>query len=322
MTDDAFHLTALDARRYDFGNALRGYDRARVDQFRDQVAEELERLSRANQELEVKARNFHEQLRAFRERDKALNDALISAQQLRGEIREQAQREAQLIIREAQGDAERSLEMLRGEIRRAEDDLQNLWRNRRSYVQQLRQLMERQLHDLDSADMMPPPTGITLPASEPQRELVREMRAEPRSEMRSEPRAEVRMEPRAESRAEFRIDPRTETPREIPAPVVREIQTPRETSAPPVRNPSIPQPFVEAPRVVSQPWATQPQQPLPPNVPTSSPVSTPSHAPLHPTQTFVQPIREEPSGTPQAIPPVQQRPSIPTPSWLDVVEGE
>ena len=86
MTDDGsqgFHLTALDARRYDFGNALRGYDRARVDQFREQVAEELERLSRANQELDQKARNFHEQLKSFRDRDKALNEALVSAQQLR-----------------------------------------------------------------------------------------------------------------------------------------------------------------------------------------------------------------------------------------------
>ncbi|MBC8088737.1 MAG: DivIVA domain-containing protein [Phycisphaerae bacterium] len=172
MTDDAFHLTALDARRYDFGNALRGYDRARVDQFRDQVAEELERLSRANQELEAKARNFHEQLRAFRERDKALNDALISAQQLRGEIREQAQREAQLIIREAQGEAERSLDALRGEIRRAEDDLQQLWRNRRGFLQQLRQQMERQLHELDGAEMVPPPPGLAAPL-EPNRDALR-----------------------------------------------------------------------------------------------------------------------------------------------------
>lgn len=309
MTDDAFHLTALDARRYDFGNALRGYDRARVDQFRDQVAEELERLSRANQELEVKARNFHEQLRAFRERDKALNDALISAQQLRGEIREQAQREAQLIIREAQGDAERSLEMLRGEIRRAEDDLQNLWRNRRSYVQQLRQLMERQLHDLDSADMVPPPTGVALPPAELQREVMRELRVEPRVESRVESRVEPRNEPRAELR--------NETPRDVP-PVVREFQTPREPSAPPVRDPSIPQPFVEAPRVVSQPWATQPQQ----SAPQTAPVQSSPHAQLKNTQTFVQPIREVPPASPQAAPPAQQRPSIPTPSWLDVVEGE
>src|SRR5438132_3328892 len=85
MIDEAFHLTPLDVRRYDFGRALRGYNPARVDQFRDQVAEEMERLTRINQDLDAKARSFHEQLRAFRERDKALNDALIVAQQLRSE---------------------------------------------------------------------------------------------------------------------------------------------------------------------------------------------------------------------------------------------
>ena len=142
MTDDAFHLTALDVRRYDFGNALRGYDRARVDQFRDQVAEELERLARVNQELETKARNFHEQLKAFRERDKALNEALVSAQQLRGEIRQQADREAQLIVREAQAEAAQSVQKVRDDVRRAEEELQQLWRARRSYLAQLRHHLE------------------------------------------------------------------------------------------------------------------------------------------------------------------------------------
>ena len=117
MIDESFHLTPLDVRRYDFGRAFRGYNPARVDQFRDQVAEEMERLTRINQDLDSKARSFHEQLRAFRERDKALNDALVSAQQLRGEIREQSEREAQLILREARGEAERYLEGSRSEIR-------------------------------------------------------------------------------------------------------------------------------------------------------------------------------------------------------------
>ena len=107
MIDEAFHLTPLDVRRYDFGRAFRGYDPARVDQFRDQVAEEMERLARINQDLDAKARSFHEQLRSFRERDKALNDALVSAQQLRAEMREQAERESQLIVREAQQEAEK-----------------------------------------------------------------------------------------------------------------------------------------------------------------------------------------------------------------------
>lgn len=257
MTDDAFHLTALDARRYDFGNALRGYDRARVDQFRDQVAEELERLSRSNQELEIKARNFHEQLRAFRERDKALNDALISAQQLRGEIREQAQREAQLIIREAQGDAERSLESLRGEIRRAEDELQQLWRNRRSYVQQLRQLMERQLHDLDSADMVPPPSV-----------QAGELAAAP-------------------------VAPRADLAAGVPAEVVLSF-------AP-----------VFAPTSAPQEYVREQPEPL------RSRAATPTAA-----QPTAQP-RAQPTAQPSAQPDAPKvRPSLPTPSWLDVVDGE
>ena len=152
MIDDTFHLTPLDVRRYEFGKALRGYDPERVNQFRDQVAEELERLSRVNQELEAKARGFHEQLRAFRERDKAINEALVSAQQLRKDIREQADKESQLIIREARAEADRIIEDARQEIRRMEDQIASLDRARRAYLAQLRMVVERQLAEISAAE--------------------------------------------------------------------------------------------------------------------------------------------------------------------------
>ncbi|HVX38515.1 MAG TPA: DivIVA domain-containing protein [Gemmatimonadaceae bacterium] len=153
MIDETFHLTPLDVRRYEFGKkALGGYDPERVDQFREQVAEELERLSRLNQDLDGKARGFHEQLRAFRERDKAINEALVSAQQLRGEIREQAEKEGQLIIREARSEAERLLDEARAEIRRMEDQLAGLERARRAYLAQIRALVERQLSEITAAE--------------------------------------------------------------------------------------------------------------------------------------------------------------------------
>ena len=126
MKDEAFHLSPLDIRRFDFGTALRGYDKARVDEFRDQVAAEVEYLLKQCQELENKAKGFHEQLRAFRERDKALNEALISAQQLRGEIREQADRESQLIIREAKAEGEKMVEQARSEVRTVQAELDSL----------------------------------------------------------------------------------------------------------------------------------------------------------------------------------------------------
>jgi DivIVA domain-containing protein len=152
MIDETFHLTPLDVRRYEFGKALRGYDPERVNQFRDQVAEELERLSRLNQDLDAKARGFHEQLRAFRERDKAINDALVSAQQLRTEIREQADKEAQLILREARADADRLVDEARSEIRRLQDQLELLDRARRSFLAQLRLVAERQLSEIQAAE--------------------------------------------------------------------------------------------------------------------------------------------------------------------------
>ena len=150
--DETFHLTPLDVRRYDFGKAMRGYDPKRVEQFREQVADELERLTKAVVELDTKAKGFHEQLRAFRERDKALNDALVSAQQLRNEIRESSEREASLIVREARAAGEEVLEGARAEVRKIEAHLQELERARRTHLAQLRHMTERQLAEIAAAE--------------------------------------------------------------------------------------------------------------------------------------------------------------------------
>jgi DivIVA domain-containing protein len=183
MADEIFHLTPVDVRRFEFGTQMRGYDKGRVDQFREQVADELERLARLNQELDAKARGFHEQLRAFRERDKALNDALISAQQMRQDTKEQADREGQLILREAQATADklrteaehaseklmreaklesdRTIEAAKVEVRKLERAVDGLERLRRSYVVQMRKMAEQQLNELIAAENAPSPSRPT-----------------------------------------------------------------------------------------------------------------------------------------------------------------
>jgi len=156
MIDDSFHLMPVDIRRKEFDRAMRGYETNAVNEFRDQVADELERVLRLNQDLDAKAKSFHEQLRAFRERDKALNDALVSAQQLRSEIREQAEREAQLILREARAEGERMVDAARAEIDRLQREIEQLDRSRRAYLSHLRTIVERQLSEIDAASADPP----------------------------------------------------------------------------------------------------------------------------------------------------------------------
>ena len=152
MTDELFHLTPLDVRRYEFGRSLRGYDPERVDQFRNQVADEMDRLIRQNQELESKARSLHDQLKSYREREASINDALVTAQQLRAEMRTQAERESQLTVREAQMQAEGILSGAQADIRRVEDELAALERFRRNYLTQLRVFVERQLSEITAAE--------------------------------------------------------------------------------------------------------------------------------------------------------------------------
>jgi DivIVA domain-containing protein len=78
MTEPNFQLTPNEVRGQQCGTSFRGFDRAEVESFRDRVAEELDRLVRERIQLDERTRNAQEQLRAFRERERAMNDALIA----------------------------------------------------------------------------------------------------------------------------------------------------------------------------------------------------------------------------------------------------
>ena len=112
----------------------------------------MDRLIRANQELESKARSLHDQLKSFRERETSINDALVTAQQLRSEMQKQAERESQLTLREAQVQADGLLAGAQNDIRRVEDELAALERFRRYYLAQLREFVERQLSEITAAE--------------------------------------------------------------------------------------------------------------------------------------------------------------------------
>ncbi len=150
MADDIFRLTPLDVRKQEFRKGLRGYDALQVEDFRARVADELERVIREKLSLEERLRAADEALAMFKEREKAMNDALISAQQVRAETREQADREAQLIVREAEADAERLLERARRELERLDQSGQQVAQKHHAYLVALRSLVERQKAELDA----------------------------------------------------------------------------------------------------------------------------------------------------------------------------
>lgn len=150
MSDDVFRLTPLDIRKTEFRKGMRGYDTLSVEDFRARVADEFERLVKEKIALDERLRAVEEQLKDYRSREKAMNDALVTAQQLRAETREQAEREAQIILREAEADAERRLERSRRELERLDASGQEMARRHHAYLASLRSLVERQKAELEA----------------------------------------------------------------------------------------------------------------------------------------------------------------------------
>jgi DivIVA domain-containing protein len=158
MTDDhAFHLTPLDVRSQEFARALRGYDRAQVDEFKLAMSEELERLLRDRAQHEERLRSTQEQLRAYQDRERAMNEALVAAQQLRVDSREQAEREAELVLREARVEAERIMDRARQEEALVRERADGAARQFSAYVASFRALLERHLGEVDGLQRRPRP---------------------------------------------------------------------------------------------------------------------------------------------------------------------
>jgi DivIVA domain-containing protein len=144
-------LTPLDVRKKkgDFRRGLRGYEQEVVDSFLDLVADRLEELVRENLALRERVASLQEVVGGFRGREQAMNEALVSAQQLREEIRQQAGREAELLVREARAEGERIVTEARREASVAAEATRRLHAEQAKFLRAFRALVERQLAELE-----------------------------------------------------------------------------------------------------------------------------------------------------------------------------
>ena len=143
-------LTPLDVRKKkeDFRRVVRGYDAAQVDGFLDLVADRLDELVGREGRLRGQVESLQEQLAAFRDRERALNDALVTAQELREEARTQAEKSADLKVREAEREAETIRREAEMAVHGAQRTLEDLQVRRLGFLRSLRASTERYLAEL------------------------------------------------------------------------------------------------------------------------------------------------------------------------------
>jgi DivIVA domain-containing protein len=151
-------LTPLDVRnkRGDFKRLMRGYDPQEVDVFLELVAERLEGLVRENIQLRERTQTLQQQVTSQLGREQAVQDALVTAQELRADIKAQSQREAEHVLKAAETEARRMVAEAEAEARNkvrgverkiddSKDSISALERRRTRFLKEFRQLLEREL---------------------------------------------------------------------------------------------------------------------------------------------------------------------------------
>jgi len=137
-------ITPHDIRQQQFTvRMFRGFDPQEVDAFLEDVADDYESLLKEAQLLKEQIAAQEERQRGVIERERTLQETLVTTQRLVEEMKAAAKRESDLIVREAELRGEKAVEAARGEEARIRVEIQALKRTRRQVREDLLATVER-----------------------------------------------------------------------------------------------------------------------------------------------------------------------------------
>ncbi|HET7340583.1 MAG TPA: DivIVA domain-containing protein [Methylomirabilota bacterium] len=137
-------ITPHDIRQQQFTvRMFRGFDAQEVDAFLEDVADDYEALLKEAQLLKEQLAAQEERQRGVVDRERTLQETLVTTQRLVEEMKAAAKREAELIVREAELRGEKAVEAAREEEAKIRVEIQALKRTRREVIEALAATLQR-----------------------------------------------------------------------------------------------------------------------------------------------------------------------------------
>lgn len=140
------HITPLEIRKHPFRRTFRGFDPDAVNSFLEMLAGEFETLIKQRNDSASHLKSVEEKLQGHEKIEKTLNDTLIMAQKISDDSRANAQKEAEVIIKDATVRGNRMEQETRQRIAKLENDLASLKNQRDTFLERFRGLLTTQLN--------------------------------------------------------------------------------------------------------------------------------------------------------------------------------
>ena len=135
-------LKPMDIHNKEFKKAVRGYDTEEVDEFLDEIIVDFEKMQRELDLLRNQLSTYSENMTSYKERESALNNALITAQQFADNVKAEAELAAQKIISDAKeqakaivGSSENKLDTMQKSYDLLTEKFQEIKDNLRHYLE-------------------------------------------------------------------------------------------------------------------------------------------------------------------------------------------
>ena len=156
-------LTAENITSKKFDTKMRGYNQAEVGAFLNEVAATVAELTSQNRELQEEVRANEEKLKYFADLKDSLNKSILVAQEAADKVKNNAKKEAEITVREAQKQAtdivaaanEKAnlvIERAAASTRKLTTETNDLKKQTRIFRQRLQVMLESQLEVVKSSE--------------------------------------------------------------------------------------------------------------------------------------------------------------------------
>ncbi len=136
------NLTPLEIQKATFSRKFKGYNVDEVRGYLFLVAEEIERVLKVNDDLMRENASLREDLEEHTQRERILKDTLLSAQRVSEEVKANAHKEAELIVKDAELLSERLIAQAMSRVADLERSIQDLKLERKAVRSRLQSTLD------------------------------------------------------------------------------------------------------------------------------------------------------------------------------------
>ncbi|MDR2163771.1 MAG: DivIVA domain-containing protein [Clostridiales Family XIII bacterium] len=143
-------ITPADIQKKAFTKGVRGYKEEEVDSFLDLITLDMDKLIQENNILSEKIRTLNVELERYRNSESSIFDTLESAKALMADISASAEKRAEIVLKNAELDADRMQREARESVERLTEEAVDMSRRWEQFKTRYRSLLENELERFEN----------------------------------------------------------------------------------------------------------------------------------------------------------------------------